>query len=105
MTSKMTTKPKSREIEPDIAFHPGGLLGEEIEVRGMTQTALAAAMGRPLKAVNEIIRGKKTITAETAIQLEQVLGIPALFWLRQQARYDLYRARLDTGGGATGSTR
>ena len=104
MTSEMTTKPKSREIESDIAFHPGGLLGEEIEVRGMTQTALAAAMGRPLKAINEIIRGKKTITAETAIQLEQVLSIPALFWLRQQARYDLYRARIDARDAAAEAT-
>ncbi len=96
MTSRMTSKPKRAEVESDVAFHPGGLLSEEIEVRGMTQTSLAAAMGRPLKPVNEIIRGKKAITAETAIQLERVLGIPALFWLRQQARYDLYRARTDT---------
>jgi HTH-type transcriptional regulator/antitoxin HigA len=86
-------KAAATEIESDVAFHPGGLLEEEIEVRGMTQTALAQAMGRPLKAINEIVRGKKAITAETAVQLEEVLGIPALFWLRQQARYDLFRAR------------
>ena len=104
MTSEMTTKPKRREIEADIAFHPGGLLGEEIEVRGMTQTALAAVMGRPLKAINEIIRGKKAITAETAIQLEQALGIPALFWLRQQARYDSYRARIAARGAVAEAT-
>jgi HTH-type transcriptional regulator/antitoxin HigA len=84
---------KATYIESDLAIHPGELLGEELEARGMTQRALAGAMGRPVQAVNEIIRGKKAITAATALQLEQVLGTPAYIWVNLQGDYDLYRAR------------
>jgi HTH-type transcriptional regulator/antitoxin HigA len=78
----------------DVVESPGEFLAEELDARDMTQKALAEAMGRPAKAINEIVRGKKAITAETALQLEAVLGISALFWLNKQARYDLVRARL-----------
>jgi len=44
-------------------------------------------MDRPYKTINEIIRNKTSITAETALQLEQVLGIPASFWLKREQRY------------------
>jgi HTH-type transcriptional regulator/antitoxin HigA len=50
-------------------------------------------MGRPQQAVNEIVRGKKALTAETAVELERVLGIPAYLWLRMEARYRLALAR------------
>ncbi|MYH40802.1 MAG: HigA family addiction module antidote protein [Chloroflexi bacterium] len=80
-------------LESDLAIHPGELLGEELESRGMTQRALAEAMGRPPQVINEIVRGKKAITAETAIQLEEVLGTSARLWLGLQATYELTRAR------------
>jgi len=44
-------------------------------------------MGRPAQAINEIVRGTKEITAETAIQLERVLGVPAHIWLGLEAEY------------------
>jgi HTH-type transcriptional regulator/antitoxin HigA len=81
------------EIESDWAIHPGEFLGEEIVARGMTQKALAEALGRPPQAINEIIRGRKAITADTAVGLERVLGTPAYGWLRSQAAYELVRAR------------
>ncbi len=66
---------------PDIAIPPGAYLAEEIEARGISQKELAKRMGRPLNAINEIIHGKKVITAETALQLEEVMPeIPAPFW-------------------------
>ena len=77
----------------DLAIHPGELLAEELEVRSMTQKALAEAIGRPAQMVNEIVRGKKAITAETAIQLEEALGIPAHLWLNLQSEHDLTLAR------------
>ena len=80
-------------MESDLAIHPGELLGEEIDVRGMTQKALAEAMMRPPQVVNEIVRGKKAITADTAVQLEDVLGISAQLWLGLQTQYDLILAR------------
>jgi addiction module HigA family antidote len=79
--------------ESDLAVHPGELLAEELAVRGLTQKQLAEGMGRPAQAINEIIRGRTAITAETALQLEHALGTPARFWLNLQAAHDLAGAR------------
>ena len=54
---------------------------------------MATAMERPVQAINEIVKGKKAITAETAVQLEDALGIPAHLWLNMQSTFDLRRAR------------
>jgi len=81
------------ETYPDIAIHPGEYLAEEIETRGLTQKELAKKMGRPLNAINEIINGKKAITAETALELEEVMPeIPARFWLNLETDYQLTQA-------------
>ena len=80
-------------VESDYASHPGSLLAEELEVREMSQRELARKMGRPYQVVNEIVRGRKAITAETALQLEVVLEIKAHIWLGLQADYDLVIAR------------
>ena len=80
-------------VESDYASHPGSLLAEELEVREMSQRELARQMGRPYQVVNEIVRGRKAITAETALQLEVVLEIKAHIWLGLQADYDLVIAR------------
>lgn len=88
----MTEAPTAR-VESDLAVHPGELLAEELEARGLTQRQLAADMGRPVQTINEIIKGRKAITAATALQLEDVLGIPAYLWLNLQSAYDLTHAR------------
>ena len=81
---------------PDVAIPPGEYLTEEIEVRGISQTELARRMGRPLNAINEIINGKKSITADTALQLEEVMPeIPARFWLNLETDYQLTRALIN----------
>ncbi len=78
---------------PDVAIHPGEYLAEEIEARGISQTELARRMGRPLNVINEIVNGKKAITAETALQLEEVMPeIQARFWLNLETDYQLTRA-------------
>ena len=59
----------------------------------MTQRELAARLGRPAQAINEIIRAKKAITPETAIGLEKVLGIDAQFWTNLESNYRLSLAR------------
>jgi addiction module HigA family antidote len=79
---------------PDVAIPPGETLAEEIEARGMSQSELARQMNRPVQAINEIINGGKAITAETALQLEEVLGIPGSFWVRLEADYRYNKARL-----------
>lgn len=89
----MTNASKS-EYCSDYVTPAGETLLETLEAIGMSQTELATRMGRPYKTVNEIIRNKASITAETAVQLEQVLGIPASFWLKREQRYREFLARL-----------
>ncbi len=88
-----STEKTFADVPPGWVSAPGVFLAEEIASRDMTQKALAAAMGRPAKVVNEIVRGKKAITAETALQLERVLDLPASFWLRLEAEHQLFLAR------------
>jgi addiction module HigA family antidote len=74
---------------------PGETLLETIDALGMTQAELAQRMGRPLKTINGIIKGKVAITPETAIQLERVLGLRASFWASQEQQYRETLARQD----------
>lgn len=80
-------------VEPTVAIHPGVTLAEEIEVREISQRELASMMGRPPQLVSELIRGRRSITPETALQLERALDVPARFWLNLQTQYDLLLAR------------
>ena len=78
---------------PDVAIFPGEYLAEEIKAREISQKELARRIGRPANAINEIINGKKTITAETALQFEGVMPeIPARFWLTLETDYQLTKA-------------
>ena len=72
---------------PDEVSLPGETLQEVLSERGMSQSDLANRMGRPLKTINEIVKGKAAITPETAIQLEHVLDIPASFWISREQQY------------------
>ena len=96
-------------VESDAPVsHPGSLLAEELEVRGMSQRELARRIGRPFQVVNEIVRGRKAITAETAsaskaMQLEGEFGTRAYIWLGLQAKYDLAVARRKRAASARAS--
>ena len=72
---------------PDYVSPPGETLLEALEAIGMTQADLADRTGRPRKTINKIIRGKTSITPETALQLERVLGTPARFWSNREQHY------------------
>lgn len=78
---------------PSMPVPPGETILELLEERGIKQTELADRMGRPAKVINEIVKGKSAITADTAIQLEQVLGVPAKFWNNLEANYREILAR------------
>lgn len=97
----MTTS--SARAYSDLPIPPGEVLKEELEARGMTQKELAARLGRPAQAINEIIRGKKAITPETAIGLERALGIDARFWanLETDYRMTLAQQRATLAAGAS----
>ena len=82
------------EYHPDYVSPPGETLLETLETIQMSQAELARRMGRPLKTINEIIQAKTAITPETALQLEQVLHIPAYFWLKMEQHYQESLARI-----------
>ncbi|NPU68889.1 HigA family addiction module antidote protein [Bradyrhizobium sp. 83012] len=68
------------------------LVEEFMQPLGLTQTALAAAMGVQRKHVNELCNGKRNVTAATALILARVFGNSAEFWLNVQRRTDLWNA-------------
>jgi len=72
---------------PDSVSPPGETLEEVLLERSMSQVEFADRTGRPKKTINEIVRGKAAITAETALQFERVLGIPASFWMLREQQY------------------
>jgi addiction module HigA family antidote len=78
---------KNLELAREMLSPPGDTIQETINALGMNQNELAERMGRPVKTINEIIKGKEAITAATALQLELVLGIPANFWLERERQY------------------
>ncbi len=95
MATKLAHPDKTPQTAwPDVAIPPGETLAEELTARGLSQTELAQQMGRPLQTVNMIVKGKKAITEETALQLERVLGVSATFWMNLQTNYNLTKARL-----------
>jgi len=77
-----------------VPTHPGEILLEEFLVPlGQTQVALAEHLGVPVQRVNELVRGKRGVTPETAWLLAQALDTTPEFWLNLQAAYDLARSR------------
>jgi len=78
--------------------HPGEVLQEEFLMPlGISQNALARAMAVPPRRINEIVLGKRGITADTAVRLAAALGTSERFWLGLQADYDLEEARRALG--------
>ena len=82
---------RKREIPP---VHPGQLLAEEfMEPSGLSQYKLAKDTGLSPIQVSLIVRGKRAITAETAMRLGRYFGMSAAFWINAQAHYDLLVAQ------------
>jgi antitoxin HigA-1 len=71
-------------------IHPGEVLMEDfIAPLGITQNKVAVAVGVPPRRINEIVHGKRRITADTALRLARYFGTTDLFWINLQNRYDL----------------
>jgi len=82
-------QPKNR-----VPTHPGEILLEEfLRPLEQTQVALAGHLGIPVQRINELVRGKRGVTPDTAWLLSQALGTTPEFWLNLQAAYDLARNR------------
>jgi addiction module HigA family antidote len=80
--------------QPKNPFHPGEILLEEfLEPLGMSQAAFAEKIGWTKARVNELVRGKRGVTAEAALDLADVLGTSPKLWMNLQTTYDLDRAK------------
>lgn len=71
-------------------IHPGEILLEEfLKPMGISQYRLAKATSVPARRINEIVHGKRAITADTALRLSKFFGMSDRFWMNLQTRYDL----------------
>lgn len=78
----------TEKLYPPI--HPGDILMEDfIAGFGITQNKLAVSIGVPPRRINEIVHGKRSITADTALRLAKYFGVDPQFWLNLQTQYDL----------------
>lgn len=105
-SSLMRTKSKSRVVKGRNATlvkrrlptkrpptHPGEMLLEEfLKPMGISQSAFAIQLGVSFPRMNEIVRGKRGVTADTALRLAKVLGTSADFWMGLQVHWDLWHA-------------
>ena len=81
------------KLKPAMAFHPWEYLLDELKERWLTQTDFAKMIWKPLKTINEIIKWKKSITAEMALIFEVSLWISSETWLWLQKTYELSIAK------------
>lgn len=85
--SNSSTTTEADLIEP---IHPGEVLMEDfIQGLGITQNKLAVSIGVPPRRINEIVHGKRGITADTAIRLARYFGTSEEFWMNLQSNYEL----------------
>jgi addiction module HigA family antidote len=78
------------EVSKLAPIHPGEVLMEDfIRPLGITQHKVAVAIGVPPRRINEIVHGKRRITADTALRLSRYFGTTDLFWINLQSRHEL----------------
>jgi antitoxin HigA-1 len=96
----MTDDDKIFEYPRGIALppvHPGRSLASELEARGLSANALALKLRVPSNRLTDIIRGQRSISAETALRLGRYFGTGGAFWMNLQAQYDLALAQQELG--------
>jgi antitoxin HigA-1 len=77
--------------------HPGAVLKEELEARGLSANAFALKLRVPPQRIQDIVAGRRGISPDTALRLEASLGTPARLWIDMQSAYDLHRAEVANG--------
>jgi addiction module HigA family antidote len=82
-------------LEPANPTHPGEVLKEEIEYRGISQKQFASQIGVQYTMLNEILNGKRAVNVKFAMLVEAALGIDAELWINMQTRYNMLTAKKD----------
>ncbi|MDZ4757332.1 MAG: HigA family addiction module antitoxin [Bacteroidota bacterium] len=94
-TTTMTTPININKLTPAIAIHPGEMLLDELNTRGIKQKDFAALIGMANTQLNEVIKGKRNITADFALLIGKALKMDALLWMNLQMNYDLNLAKIN----------
>ena len=84
----------SKEFIPHIATHPGEVLKDELDAREITQKEFAVEIGMQPTMLNEILKGKRSITPQVALFIEKALDIKAEFWVNMQSQFDIDTERI-----------
>ena len=84
-------------ITPFVATHPGEMIKDELRERKLTQKQLALETGIKPSVLSETINGKRPVSKNVALALEQALGIPADVWMNLQTQFDLDSVRIAEG--------
>ena len=84
---------EANNLEPFIQTHPGEIIKDEIEYRGISQRALATQIGVSPTQLNEVLNGKRALNTEMAMLISAALDIDAEPLLAMQTRYDMITAR------------
>lgn len=85
----------ANNMDSSMLIHPGEMIKDEIEYRGITQKALAKEIGVPASVLNEVLNGKRAVTTEYALLLEAALGIDSEIWLKLQMEYNRQQAKMN----------
>ncbi len=88
---------KKAEKRPVYPIHPGEVLSDELKELGISPAELARTLHVPANRIYQIIATRRAMTADTALRLEQWLGVSAAFWMNLQKRYELDLAEEEIG--------
>ena len=84
------------ELMPSTPIHPGEMIKDELQARGISQKKFAEIIGVSYTVLNEVLNGKRPVTTEYALKIEAATGIPAYIWVNMQTAYNMQTARRDT---------
>lgn len=85
----------ANNLEPAEPTHPGEVLKEELEYRGISQRKFASQIGVQYTILNEILNAKRGVSVQFAMLIEAALGIDAELWMKMQTRYNMLTAKKD----------
>lgn len=95
---KSSTTTKAVPLPDRVTTHPGEVLAEEfLKPLHMSVNALAMALRVPATRIGAVVKGERSVTADTALRLSRFFGNSAEFWIGLQATHDLTKARMESG--------
>ena len=90
MNNHKILKSKRKGIQTNVSLHPGEVLVDELEARAIPKNVFAEQLGMKASHFSELLHGRRHVDAATALKLENLLDIPAEYWMRIQVYHDLF---------------